>query len=122
MNHYNRYNNYNRYGGANGNWNHNPAHRGAAPYGDRNTANRYGGATRGNTAATRPSQPAARRIRRDGAHTAFRWRKQEWERGCGGQRRPRRQSQYSQQSECVEPKRQCLRWSVEQPGERQRRE
>ena len=55
VNHYNRYNNYNRYGGANGNWNHNPRHRGAAPYGDRNTANRYGGTTRGDSVATRQS-------------------------------------------------------------------
>jgi len=53
VNHYNR--SYNRYGGANGNWNHNPQHRGAAPYGDRGTANRYGGTTRGDSVATRQS-------------------------------------------------------------------
>ena len=52
VNHYNRYNNYNRYGG---NWNHNPVHRGGAPYADRNTANRYGGTARGDSAATRQS-------------------------------------------------------------------
>jgi hypothetical protein len=50
VNHYNRYNNVNRYGGS---WNHNPAHRGGAPYADRNTANRYGGTARGDSAATR---------------------------------------------------------------------
>ena len=50
VNHYNRYNGGNRYGG---NWNHNPAHRGGTPYGDRNTANRYGGTTRGDSVATR---------------------------------------------------------------------
>ena len=50
VNHYNRYNSYNRYGG---NWNHNPQHRGGAPYADRNTANRYGGTARGDSAATR---------------------------------------------------------------------
>jgi len=50
VNHYNRYNSYNRYGGS---WNHNPAHRGGAPYADRNTANRYGGTTRGDSVATR---------------------------------------------------------------------
>jgi hypothetical protein len=55
VNHYNRYNNYNRYGG---NWNHNPAHRGGAPYADRNTANRFGGTARGDSMATR--QAAAR--------------------------------------------------------------
>jgi hypothetical protein len=61
VNHYNRFNNYNRYGGANGRWNHNPAHRGAAPYGDRNTANRYGGTARGDSRATaRPTSGASR--------------------------------------------------------------
>ncbi len=55
VNHYNRYNSYNRYGN---NWNHNPAHRGGTPYADRNTANRYGGTARGDSAATR--QTAAR--------------------------------------------------------------
>jgi hypothetical protein len=50
VNHYNRYNSYNRYGG---NWNHNPQHRGGAPYADRNTANRFGGTARGDSAATR---------------------------------------------------------------------
>ncbi len=55
VNHYNRYNSYNRYGG---NWNHNPAHRGGAPYADRNTANRYGGTARGDSVSNR--QAAAR--------------------------------------------------------------
>ena len=50
VNHYNRNNVGNRYGG---NWNHNPQHRGGAPYADRNTANRYGGTARGDSAATR---------------------------------------------------------------------
>jgi len=50
VNHYNRYNGGNRYGG---NWNHNPQHRGGAPYADRNTANRYGGTARGDSVATR---------------------------------------------------------------------
>jgi hypothetical protein len=59
VNHYNRYNNVNRYGGANGRWNHNPAHRGAAPYGDRNTANRYGGTARGDSRAGARTQPAS---------------------------------------------------------------
>jgi hypothetical protein len=56
VNNYNRNNNFNR---AGGNWNHNPQHRGGAPYGDRNTANRYGGTARGDSAATR--QAAAQR-------------------------------------------------------------
>ena len=57
VNHYNRNNVGNRYGG---NWNHNPQHRGGAPYGDRNTANRYGGTARGDSAATRQTSAANR--------------------------------------------------------------
>ncbi len=36
-------------GGGNGKWQHNPQHRGAAPYGDRGTANKYGGSARGDS-------------------------------------------------------------------------
>jgi hypothetical protein len=32
-----------------GNWNHNPQHRGGAPYADQRTADRYGGSNRGQT-------------------------------------------------------------------------
>jgi uncharacterized protein DUF3300 len=34
-------------------WQHNPQHRGGTPYGDRATANRYGGTTRGDSMSTR---------------------------------------------------------------------
>lgn len=53
VNHYNRNNVGNRFGGTNGNWQHNPAHRGGAPYGNRATANRYGGGARGDTMGQR---------------------------------------------------------------------
>jgi hypothetical protein len=46
INHYNNINNINR-GQQGGNWAHQPAHRGGAPYGDRGTAGRYGGRTVG---------------------------------------------------------------------------
>ncbi len=36
-------------GGGNGKWQHNPQHRGGAPYGDRSTANKYGGNARGDS-------------------------------------------------------------------------
>jgi hypothetical protein len=54
---------HNRTGGdRQGNWQHNPEHRGAAPYADRTTANKYGGAARGQTPSTRQAsarqQPA----------------------------------------------------------------
>ena|SRR5215468_9123035 len=77
VNNYNRnsrVNGGNRYG-ANGNWQHNPAHRGGAPYGNRATANRYGGTTRGQTVGQR--QTAARQnqgqlgARQQGASNQF---------------------------------------------------
>src|SRR3989454_6328893 len=44
--------NFNKQGGA---WQHNPQHRGNAPYGDRGTANKFGGqGPRGQGAANRP--------------------------------------------------------------------
>jgi hypothetical protein len=60
----------NRVGGANGSWQHNPAHRGGAPYGNRATANRYGGAARGDTAGQR--QNAARQSQRQAGTSSFR--------------------------------------------------
>lgn len=36
-----------------GSWQHNPQHRGGAPYADRNTANRYGGTARGDSLSSR---------------------------------------------------------------------
>lgn len=40
-------------GGGGGNWQHNPQHRGGTPYGDRNTASKYGGTTRGASVSDR---------------------------------------------------------------------
>jgi hypothetical protein len=62
INHYNRnnaINGGNRYGGNNnGRWQHNPAHRGGAPYADARTAQRFGGTAAGASNAAR--QAAAR--------------------------------------------------------------
>lgn len=41
-------------------WKHNPQHRGGTPYADRNTANRYGGTTRGASAAERQNSARQR--------------------------------------------------------------
>jgi hypothetical protein len=38
---------------GNGNWQHNPQHRGGAPYSDRSLANKYGGTTRGDSMQNR---------------------------------------------------------------------
>ena len=60
----------NRYGGANGRWQHNAAHRGGAPYANRATANRYGGAARGDAMSQR--QTAARQSQRQAGTSQFR--------------------------------------------------
>jgi hypothetical protein len=39
--------------GGSSNWQHNPQHRGGAPYGDRNTADKFGGNTRGDSLSNR---------------------------------------------------------------------
>ena len=43
----------NRANAGNGNWQHNPSHRGGAPYGDRSTANKFGGSARGDSVSNR---------------------------------------------------------------------
>jgi hypothetical protein len=45
--------NVNRGGAGGGNWQHNPQHRGGAPYGNRATQNKYGGGSRGASASNR---------------------------------------------------------------------
>ncbi|HEY6968682.1 MAG TPA: DUF3300 domain-containing protein [Candidatus Angelobacter sp.] len=70
VNNYNRTNAGGRYGGANNRWQHNPAHRGGAPYGNQSVANRYGGSARGNTMAQR--QTAARQGQRQLGGDQFR--------------------------------------------------
>jgi len=53
-NNFNRNANINR--GGNSNWSHNPQHRGAAPYSNQATANKYGGTTRGGGGARAGTQ------------------------------------------------------------------
>ena len=48
-------------------WQHNPQHRGGAPYGDRATANRFGGTTRGDTTARREANARQQVGQRGGA-------------------------------------------------------
>ena len=47
--------NINRGGAGGGNWQHNPSHRGGAPYPNQQTANRFGGTTAGSSMADRQS-------------------------------------------------------------------
>ena len=46
----------NRVNTGGGSWQHNPQHRGAAPYSDRSTANKYGGTSRGASASDRQAK------------------------------------------------------------------
>lgn len=55
----NRQNVSNRPAGGNNNWQHNPQHRGGAPYSDRATANRYGGTARGDSMNARSERARA---------------------------------------------------------------
>jgi Protein of unknown function (DUF3300) len=54
---------------GNSNWQHNPQHRGGAPYRDRGTADRFGGTTRGDSLANRQSN-ARQQLGRQGGNLA----------------------------------------------------
>ena len=58
-----------RGGNAGNNWQHNPAHRGGAPYRDRATAQQYGGTARGDSLANRQAS-AKQQISRQGGNVA----------------------------------------------------
>jgi hypothetical protein len=60
VNNYNK-NNVNNKIANNSNWKHNPQHRGGAPYPNRQTANKYGGASNRPGAANRPGGGTAQR-------------------------------------------------------------
>jgi hypothetical protein len=52
-------------GGGN-TWQHNPQHRGGAPYANQNTANKYGGTTRGSSQAARQQSARQQQTRQQG--------------------------------------------------------
>jgi hypothetical protein len=66
-------NRYNRQNVNRGNttWQHNPQHRGGAPYSNRATANRYGGTTRGDSAANRQASARQNISRSQAGSTDF---------------------------------------------------
>jgi hypothetical protein len=57
VNHYNKTNINNKITSGNNNWQHNPQHRGAAPYSNRATANKYGGTARQQPAGGAGNRP-----------------------------------------------------------------
>src|SRR6201987_3310656 len=56
-------------GRGDGNWQHNPQHRGGAPYRDRATADRFGGSTRGDSLSNRQAN-ARNQLSRQGGNLA----------------------------------------------------
>ena len=54
--------------GNRSNWNHNPSHRGGAPYASTNTANKFGGGTAGNRAGTTGANRAGAGVSSTGAN------------------------------------------------------
>jgi Protein of unknown function (DUF3300) len=67
VNNSNRVNGGNRANSGNSNWQHNPQHRGGAPYGDRGTANKFGGTTRGDSMANRQANARQNQARQQPA-------------------------------------------------------
>lgn len=63
----NRTNNIGSGNRGNGNWQHNPSHRGGTPYGDRATANKFGGSARGDSAGNRQANARQNSGQRGGA-------------------------------------------------------
>jgi hypothetical protein len=61
--------NINRGSGNNGKWQHNPQHRGGAPYGDRATAGKYGGNARGDSLSSRQAGARQQQAGRQGQQT-----------------------------------------------------
>ena len=59
----------NRTGNVGNNWQHRPEHRGGAPYGDRATADRFGGTTRGDSLSNRQAG-ARQQVGREGGNLA----------------------------------------------------
>jgi Protein of unknown function (DUF3300) len=56
--------------GSRSSWQHNPQHRGGAPYGDRSTANRFGGTARGDSMANRRENARQNQSRQGGVQRA----------------------------------------------------
>jgi hypothetical protein len=55
--------------GGDSSWKHNPQHRGGAPYGDRGTANKFGGTARGDSLSNRQAS-ARQQVGRQGGNLA----------------------------------------------------
>jgi len=79
VNNSNRQNVSNRSAGTGNNWQHNPQHRGGAPYSNKATANRYGGTARGDSMSTRQTN-----ARQNQGQAGARQQPSTMNRGAGG--------------------------------------
>jgi hypothetical protein len=70
VNNSNRQNVSNRSARGNNNWQHNPQHRGGAPYSNRATASKYGGTTRGDSMSNRQANARQNQGQRGGRDQA----------------------------------------------------
>jgi hypothetical protein len=70
VNNSNRQNVSNRSASGGNNWQHNPQHRGGAPYSNRATANKYGGTTRGDSMSNRQANARQNQGQRGGREQA----------------------------------------------------
>ena len=70
VNNSNRQNVSNRSASGGNSWQHNPQHRGGAPYSNRTTANKYGGTTRGDSMSTRQANARQNQGQRGGREQA----------------------------------------------------
>jgi hypothetical protein len=70
VNNSNRQNVSNRSATGGNSWQHNPQHRGGAPYSNRTTANKYGGTTRGDSMSTRQANARQNQGQRGGREQA----------------------------------------------------
>ena len=70
VNNSNRQNVSNRSASGGNNWQHNPQHRGGAPYSNKGVANKYGGAARGDSMSTRQAKARQNQAQRGGVQQA----------------------------------------------------
>jgi Protein of unknown function (DUF3300) len=70
-------------GGGNGNWQHNPSHRGGAPYSNKAAATKYGGTSRGDSMSSRQANARQNQGQMGGRQQAG-----NMDRGGGGRQQP----------------------------------
>ena len=81
-------------------WQHNPQHRGGAPYSDRATANKYGGNARGDSMSTRQANARQNQGQRGSQGAGVSDRSCRWKSPAGRRQRSERRWRQRRQSRC----------------------